>query len=266
MSDRPDPKQVTPEIRRLIDAYLDGPIDASLHGSDAARLEELARTNPSIMAELEAQRSLVAKLRAPSGRIDVSNAVLSKIQIDSPFVEIERRHRRARRRAAVCVSVVLAVGGVALLQSMYPELSDFGTGERPISTLTEAGRRDAVDGAQAVASAVGTITRTLVEPAASEGQRRGAIRRQPLQLGDTSRYEASASWQLTSATCAPSGVRPIAWMQPCGESISVAWQAPSIVTIRGGDLPARGITWVSGWRQEVPGTPSQEPESRPSEK
>lgn len=262
MSDRPDPKQVTPEIRRLIDAYLDGPIDSP----DAARLEELARTNPGIMAELEAQRSLIAKLRAPSGRIDVADAVLSKIHIDSPFVEIERRHRRARRRAAVCVSVVLAVGGVALLQSMYPELSDFGTGERPISTLTEAGRRDAVDGAQAVASAVGTITRTLVEPAASEGQRRGGIRRQPLQLGDTSRYEASVAWQLTSATCAPSGVRPIAWMPPCGESISVAWQAPSIVTIRGGDLPSRGITWVSGWRQEVPGTPSQESENRPPEK
>lgn len=262
MNKRPDPSQVTPEIRRLIDAYLDGPIDSP----DAARIEKLAKSNPAILAELEAQRSMLAALRAPSGRIDVTDAVLSKIHVDSPFVEIERRHRRARRRAAVCVSIVLAVGGVALLQSMYPELSDFGTGERPISTLTEAGRRDAVDGAQAVASAVGTITRTLVEPATFDGTRRGALPRQPLQLGDTSRYEPAMSWQLTSATSTPSGTRPIAWMRPCGESISVAWQAPSIVTIRGGDLPASGITWVSGWRQEVPGIPSQESENQPPEK
>lgn len=254
MNERLDPNQITPEIRRLIDAYLDGPIDSP----DAARVEELAKANPAVLGEIEAQRSMLAALRAPSGRIDLTEAVLSKINIDSPFVEIERRHRRARRRAAVCVSVVLAVGGVALLQSMYPELSDFGTGERPITTLTEAGRRDAIDGAQAVASAVGTITRTLVEPATPECTRRYSPRRTMLQLGDTSRYEASISWQLTSASCTPSGARPIAWMQPCGESISVAWQAPSIVTIRGGDLPSRGITWVSGWRQEVPGIPSQE--------
>lgn len=262
MTERPNPSHITPETRRLIDAYLDGPIDSP----DAARIEELAKANPAVMAEIEAQRSMLAALRAPSGRIDVTDAVLSTIHADSPFVEIERRQRRARRRTAVCVSIVLAVGGVALLQSMYPELSDFGTGERPISTLTEAGRRDAVDGAQAVASAVGTITRTLVEPTTSESTRRTSPRRQPLQLGDTSRYETSMSWQLTSATSTPSGTRPIAWMRPCGESISVAWQAPSIVTVRGGDLPARGITWVSGWRQEVPGIPPQESENRPPEK
>ncbi|MCC6971349.1 MAG: hypothetical protein IT434_14135 [Phycisphaerales bacterium] len=257
MTERPDPNQITPEIRRLIDAYLDSPTDASSHGPDAARLEEVARTNPAIMAELEAQRSLLAALRAPSARIDVTDAVLAKVHAESPFVEIERRHRRARRRAAVCISIVVAVGGVALLQSMYPELSDFGTGERPISTLTEAGRRDAVDGAQAVASAVGTITRTLVEPA-PDNTRRSLRSRPALQLGDTSRYESSMSWQLTSATSTPSGTRPAAWMHPCDESISVAWQAPAIVTIRAGELPRRGITWVGGWRQQVPGIPTQE--------
>ncbi|MCC6229715.1 MAG: zf-HC2 domain-containing protein [Phycisphaerales bacterium] len=262
MNERPNPSQITPEVRRLIDAYLDGSIDSP----DAARIEELAKVSSAVMAELEAQRSMLAALRAPSGRIDVTGAVLSKIHADSPFVEIERRQHRARRRTAVCVSVVIAVGGVALLQSMYPELSDFGTGERPISTLTEAGRRDAVDGAQAVASAVGTITRTLVEPQSPESPRRATQRRTALQLGDTSRYEMSSSWQLTSATSMPSGTRPIAWMQPCGESISVAWQAPSIVTIRAGELPRRGITWVGGWRQDVPGVAPQDVERLTPEK
>lgn len=253
MNERPNLNQITPEIRRLLDAYLDGPID----NPDAARIEELAKANPAVAAELEAQRSMLAALRAPSGRIDMTEAVLSKINIDSPFVEIGRRHRRARRRTAVCVSVVLAVGGVALLQSMYPELSDFGTGERPISTLTEASRRDAVDGAQAVASAVGTITRTLVEPATPENSRRYSPRRAMLQLGDTSRYEPSNSWQLASASISHGDLRPISWTPPSSELISGAWQAPSMLMTRGGDRPGIEIAWVSGWRQGVSGIPSR---------
>lgn len=254
MSERPlHTPALSPEERRLIDACM----DSTLQGNDAARAEELTRTNPAFSAELEAQRSMIASLRAPSGRIDVTASVLDAIHEASPFVEIERRHRRARHRTAACVSVLLAVGGIVTLQAMYPELSDFGAGPRPISTLTEAGRRDAVDGAQAVASAVGTITQSLVSPA-SEPARRSSPRRPSLGLGDTSAYEPSPSWHLTAANSAPSGVCPVAWSQPCNASMSVAWQAPSIVTIRGGDLPTRGITWVGGWKYVVPGLPPED--------
>lgn len=254
MSKRPDPRAaMTPEMQRLIDEYLDRPCSIGEGAGEAGPIENLARNNPAVRAELEAHRSVLAAIRSPLGRIDVADAVLSAIHAEQPFVEIERRHRRARRRTALCVSVVLAVGGLALLQTMYPELSDFGAGERPISTLTEAGRRDAVDGAQAMASAVGTITKSLVEPGTAGDSRHHAPRRPALSLGDTSSYEPKLSWELTSASIAPSDARPMTWLRPCGESISVAWQAPANVTIRDGDLPASGVTWVGGWRQDVPG-------------
>lgn len=254
---------IPPEIRRMIDASFDGPSGAV----DAAHVERLAQDNPAIRAELDATRSMIAGLRRECGTIDVTGAVLSKIDAGSPFVDIERRHRRSRRRTAVCVSVVLVVGGIATLQAVYPELSDFGSGTRPISTLTEAGCRDAVDGAQAVASAVGTITESLVTPVSNKSAaskdlpERGSsvpMRRTSLRLGDTSAYESGLAWRLSAATATPSGGRPAEWIRPCPASMSVAWQAPSCVTVRGGDFPSRGTAWVSGWRQDVPGLPIAE--------
>ncbi len=254
MSKRPQPRAaISPEMQRLIDDHLDRPRSTGEGGGESGPIDQLALTNPAVMAELDAQRSVIAAIRGPVGRIDVTDAVLSAVHSESPFVEIERRQRRARRRTALCVSVVLAVGGLAVLQAMYPELSDFGAGQRPISTLTEAGHRDVVDGAQAMASAVGTITKSLVEPGEAGVPRRHAPRRAALGLGDTSNYDPKLSWELTSAWIAPSDARPLTWLRPCGESISVAWQAPANVTIRDGDLPASGVTWVGGWRQDVPG-------------
>ena len=76
MSERPlHTPALSPEEHRLVDACM----DATLQGDDAARAEELTRTNPAFSAELEAQRSMIASLRAPSGRIDVTASVLDAI-------------------------------------------------------------------------------------------------------------------------------------------------------------------------------------------
>jgi hypothetical protein len=115
-----------------LDQYLDGEITRE---SGAFRAAFVKREFRERLGEAEA---MISQLRKPMRTPDLSDAILGAVDARKSFVATGTRRFVTAGRFAAAASVLLAVGGVVLLERSHPILAAFRDDVEPVSGMVSA--------------------------------------------------------------------------------------------------------------------------------
>ncbi|MAY75328.1 MAG: hypothetical protein CMJ31_11530 [Phycisphaerae bacterium] len=130
-------------IGPISDADIDRLFDRELDGGDRGELLRRIHANVERAREVEETARAIRDLREPMSVPDMASSVLSHVGMARGFRDRRRRVAVRRQRFAVAAGVIVALGGVAMLHRMSPQVKQMSPQAAPVAGIATAFRQDA---------------------------------------------------------------------------------------------------------------------------